>query len=117
MPTSRKRTRRTQLMNLNPIIVEAFVRWKELDQRRGTQRSKEGILLNESEGAEYRVLSQQIESQFNLRPWEGSICYSMWGQGKPPTSEDKSGFGALPLTDRVLEIRQRLEQAAENYQL
>jgi hypothetical protein len=103
-------------MNLNPVVVEAFARWKELDQRRGARNTREGILLSDREESEYQSLSGQIEAQFNLRPWEGGICYSMWSRDRHPTLKDAEGLGAIPISERVLEIRQRLEKALENYE-
>ena len=59
-----------------------FREWKDLDDRRGTKSSKEDIFLTGEEESRYNSLAREIHRHYQWKPWEGGICYSMWGRDK-----------------------------------
>ncbi len=118
MPTTRRRSTRVNKVALTPEVVELFREWKELDDRKGSRSTREGILLTEDEENRYYSLSRKIESQVILekkRPWDTShVCYSMWGKNEHPTAETFKNFSSYDLWDeyweRAVKMRLQLEE-------
>ena len=113
MPTNRSRRSR-QNNGISTEVIEMFREWKELDERHGTGRSREGILLTDQEQSEYRELSEKIDSSFSLKPWEAGPTYSMWGDKEHPSPVNLCDWDQWGHWKTAVDIRMKLEAAIEN---
>ena len=105
MPTNRKRLRRDRNDSITPELIEKFREWRELDDRRGTKASKEDIFLTGEEESRYWSLAREIHNHYRWKPWEGGMCYSMWGRNKHPEK------GEVLYCETSVKRRLQLEEA------
>lgn len=108
MPTTRTRRSRKALAPITNDLVAKFMRWRELEVKRGYGHTPAGILLSHEDECEYQEICDEIHSAFRgpkPRPWDMATPLYR-GETPDPARDPNSSWSA------AIRYRRQLEQEA-----